>query len=700
METGYMDTPLVVKKYLVKLGYPPESILLEYRATNNRIIDMVVKISDEVLLAVELKNRPLRELVPSEQMGYHPIIRQLQADATTLNAKYYLFSNGREYIWFKTGEDGRPGRISAVSYNHFRNATPLTAGEYLDVILNNVSHYIRQSKITGDYLYDFSILLYCRLLQETNPEEEFLVDIKDILGNHYVEDNSVRNLTETIKRGIEIFALSNTSLLDNPQVALGFIDNLFQNNGREWNLPRWLADLMIHLLALPKEAELLDIFGKNGTMLSSAHLNKYENIRSFCINQKDFYWMKIQQLLSFRKEQNLIFNPDIESLYENLSEYSPSGIMLAPPFDVKITERENSELSRRSLSSATPVFIEQSLRILKPQGRMIVVVPSGFLSSQSDKFVRKYIKRYVECIVHLPVGSFKPHSYVKTSLLILDKERGNTPEKDVLIADLKDIPIQDTLRNKHSIEVTEIINALNQFRKGESVHETDDIFPIKSLKADDFQLSAYKTPEISKQIEQLDKNFTLVPLKDLVVIEKGNSLVRDEKGDIPFINPGVIRQLELKEDAISYTSEEKLPSEKMKKVRSGQVVLNTISTYIGKAALVTDKFDGMLVNRHVTIITPKDKTLHPGYLSIILNSEIVQEQFYNRTSGSVIPSLRLEKFKEVLIPITSLEQQTVIYNEYLELLEELEAIENKKAAILGIIQSDLRNLGKGKEETL
>jgi len=536
-------------------------------------------------------------------------------------------------------------------------------------------------------------------LQEINPEKESELDIRDILGNHYVEKEvSTRNLLDTIQRGIDIFSLTDTRLIDNLENLLEYIDNLFLKNGHEWNVPRWLGNMIINILGLSKKAELLDIFGRNGTVLSCAHFNGYNNIRSFCIIQKDFYWIKIQKLLSSQKEKGIIYNPDIESLYENLSQYSPSGIILIPPFNVKISRRTDSELTYNGVLDVTSVFMEKSLHILKEEGKVIAIVPNGFLSSSSDKKTRKYIKEYIECIIHLPAGTFKPYSQIKTSILILNKEKKHLKNKEVLFIDLKNIPVEKSWYNSPKIDMTGIAGILKQFRSGYSIKEDENIYQVKSLKTDNFQLSAYKTQAESNTIEYLHKSFKLIPLKELAIIERGNSLVKDEEGNIPYINPGMIRQLELREEEICYTSEKKLPQGKIRRLKTGQTVINSIGPYIGKAALITDKFDGILFNRHIIAITPKDsKILHSGYLSIILNSEIVQEQFYNRISGSVIDSLNLGSFNNILIPVISFEQQLAIYDEYSNWLEQLESIEKEKADIKRKIRTDLLNLGKGKE---
>lgn len=69
------------------------------------------------------------------------------------------------------------------------------------------------------------------------------------------------------------------------------------------------------------------------------------------------------------------------------------------------------------------LFIEQCLKLLRPGGRMAIVLPQGNLNNTNAEFIRKWImdKARVLAVVGLNVNAFKPFTGTKTSCLFLQK---------------------------------------------------------------------------------------------------------------------------------------------------------------------------------------------------------------------------------------------------------------------------------------
>jgi len=69
------------------------------------------------------------------------------------------------------------------------------------------------------------------------------------------------------------------------------------------------------------------------------------------------------------------------------------------------------------------LFIERNLDMLKPGGRMAVVLPQGRFNNASDKRLRDYIMERcrILAVVGLHPNSFKPHTNTKTSVLFVQK---------------------------------------------------------------------------------------------------------------------------------------------------------------------------------------------------------------------------------------------------------------------------------------
>jgi len=95
---------------------------------------------------------------------------------------------------------------------------------------------------------------------------------------------------------------------------------------------------------------------------------------------------------------------------------------------------------RKALDSADPagLFIDRNLQLLKPGGRLVIVVPDGILSNTGDAYIREYImgtkdeetgeflggKAIVRAVVGLPERAFSlAGTDAKTSFIYLQKKR-------------------------------------------------------------------------------------------------------------------------------------------------------------------------------------------------------------------------------------------------------------------------------------
>jgi type I restriction enzyme M protein len=107
-------------------------------------------------------------------------------------------------------------------------------------------------------------------------------------------------------------------------------------------------------------------------------------------------------------------------------------LMANPPFagDIKQSDMlapyELAHKSNGRLESAVGrdlLFIERNLDLLKPGGRMAIVLPQGRFNNSSDQRVRSFImeRSRILAVVGLHPNSFKPHTGTKTSVLFVQK---------------------------------------------------------------------------------------------------------------------------------------------------------------------------------------------------------------------------------------------------------------------------------------
>lgn len=78
------------------------------------------------------------------------------------------------------------------------------------------------------------------------------------------------------------------------------------------------------------------------------------------------------------------------------------------------------------------LFIERCLQLLKPGGRMGIVLPDGILGNISDGYIRTFIRQEARilAVVDCPPETFQPSTSTKTSMLFLQKKDRNEQETD------------------------------------------------------------------------------------------------------------------------------------------------------------------------------------------------------------------------------------------------------------------------------
>jgi type I restriction enzyme M protein len=139
--------------------------------------------------------------------------------------------------------------------------------------------------------------------------------------------------------------------------------------------------------------------------------------------------------------------------WDQLADFSFDVLLTNPPFAGEIRDQgilSRYELARKGRTYAKPepkverdvLFIERCLRLLKPGGRMAIVLPQGKFNNSTLAYIREWILRHarVLAVVGLHPNTFKPHTGTKTSILFLQKYT------DAELARMQ--TIEDTIRSR------------------------------------------------------------------------------------------------------------------------------------------------------------------------------------------------------------------------------------------------------------
>ena len=158
----------------------------------------------------------------------------------------------------------------------------------------------------------------------------------------------------------------------------------------------------------------------NVLYLNSIDYTQWDDFTKHDENWIDIYnegWKRLKKL-RVTPNENRDFNFDI--------------LMANPPFAGDIKEGRilaRYELSKNEKGKVRDkigrdiLFIERNLNMLRPGGRMAIVLPQGRFNNSSDKYIREFIayKARILAIIGLHGNVFKPHTGTKTSVLFLQK---------------------------------------------------------------------------------------------------------------------------------------------------------------------------------------------------------------------------------------------------------------------------------------
>ncbi|WP_455474984.1 restriction endonuclease subunit S [Bartonella sp. B30(2025)] len=169
-------------------------------------------------------------------------------------------------------------------------------------------------------------------------------------------------------------------------------------------------------------------------------------------------------------------------------------------------------------------------------------------------------------------------------------------------------------------------------------------------------------PKYDYLIQQLAKSENAM-LKMLVKIKKSiepGSAAYDKNG-LPFIRVSDYDKFQITTPAKylsdNYYAKNKMLLENLMPKRD--TILFSKDGTIGIAYLLTEDLKGV-TSGAILHLNIKDKRVLPEYLTLVLNSPVVQIQAERDVGGSIIPHWRKEEIENVIIPIISMETQIKI----------------------------------------
>ena len=211
------------------------------------------------------------------------------------------------------------------------------------------------------------------------------------------------------------------------------------------------------------------------------------------IDYKKLRLLKIE-IEGFEEKKQMIdeiYNK-LKSLNKEINDFSVEGHtdevmgLLRDEYGIELDEetvfiKKTKEPSDYDKVDRHILFIERTLNMIKPGGRLAIVLPQGVFNNTNDRYIRKFImkKARILAVIGLHGNSFKPHTGTKTSLLVLRKwkeeeldEGGNPKIKDYpIFFAVSKVSFKDNSGNY--IFVKDKNGNLRFDEKGNPIYQTD-----------------------------------------------------------------------------------------------------------------------------------------------------------------------------------------------------------------------------------
>jgi type I restriction enzyme M protein len=351
------------------------------------------------------------------------------------------------------------------------------------------------------------------------------------------------------------------------------------------------------------------------------------------------------------------------------------------------TSNDEWEVTRSVLAGQSPeiLFIEKCLKLLRPGGRMAIVLPDGLLQNVSNSHIRFWIRSQVKVlgVVSIPQEAFVPYGTgIKTSLLLLQKLPASADR--VFMAQIQkigyDVKGQPAYKRDESgkfvrtsaglpvidDDIDEIVRAYHQLQNGNFEFESDTIYsvPEKMLNAR-LDVEHYR-PKDRKLLEHLQASGAK-PLGEIAdILNETDDFRLASNGDIRYIAISDVDARTMQVVSQQIIKPHEAPSRATYRVRQGDIITAISGASTGTprhaTALITEDEDGAICSNGFAVL----RNIHgvePLFLLAYMRTEYYLRQVRRLMTGHAIPAISIDDLAKVLVPVPPVEVQKKVADE-------------------------------------
>lgn len=510
--------------------------------------------------------------------------------------------------------------------------------------------------------------LDCYLQQGTKDNQDFIWNICNSIRSCIVESNlynilkyldnlSEKEIIDIICEDYGMFSRYNIST---PKSINELTYQIFEKNNNN--------------------SEILDICSYTGNFLTyyAKRKNNYNftgieiNTKSNIIAQEKMNALKVDNKLI----ENNVFAYKFTKKYDKVFCNYPFGLKFNQS-DLDLINKNHNELKYEFTGriSSCWAFVNSAINSLSKDGKGIAVMNNAGLYKLPDAEYRKLLvdNGLIEAVISLPEKIFAPYTSIPVTLLVLSR---NNKQIKFINAE-KMILNKTTSRFMNELDVEEILKEYN----ANSNTSNTKIVNLEDVKNNNYSLYTSNYMEIEKiEIKNPMKLNTIC--KD---IYRGYQVSSNEikqyseningREEYQIVNITNITDGNIDSDLTKIYPD----TDKMDKylLQDKDLLVSSKGTLSKFAVVEIKNNEKYIPSGNFTILRLDTNSINPYYLKIFFESNKGTAIINSIKSGGVLPAINLSQFKEINVPVPSIEEQNRIVNRYLAKTDEIKMIKNK-----------------------
>lgn len=510
--------------------------------------------------------------------------------------------------------------------------------------------------------------LDCYLQQGTKDNQDFIWNICNSIRSCIVESNlynilkyldnlSEKEIIDIICEDYGMFSRYNIST---PKSINELAYQIFEKNNNN--------------------SEILDICSYTGNFLTyyAKRKNNYNftgieiNTKSNIIAQEKMNALKVDNKLI----ENNVFAYKFTKKYDKVFCNYPFGLKFNQS-DLDLINKNHNELKYEFTGriSSCWAFVNSVINSLSKDGKGIAVMNNAGLYKLPDAEYRKLLvdNGLIEAVISLPEKIFAPYTSIPVTLLVLSR---NNKQIKFINAE-KMILNKTTSRFMNELDVEEILKEYN----ANSNTSNTKIVNLEDVKNNNYSLYTSNYMEIEKiEIKNPMKLNTIC--KD---IYRGYQVSSNEikqyseningREEYQIVNITNITDGNIDSDLTKIYPD----TDKMDKylLQDKDLLVSSKGTLSKFAVVEIKNNEKYIPSGNFTILRLDTNIINPYYLKIFFESNKGTAIINSIKSGGILPAINLSQFKEINVPVPSIEEQNRIVNRYLAKTDEIKMIKNK-----------------------